>query len=280
MLSSTLYLLLYSVALIAVFKVCRFAVSEADRTDKLPALPIPAQIDPYALAYLRDGKNAVERLAILELLDGGYLCLRRQEASFWRSRPARMVVEKIREGQDLPWHLSAALSHFSKPRGAEEISDLWHKQWSRLEKELAEQLNGDQLLAPQGAEFTSWVAGAISFIAFTILSVPILSVVSGLFSNALGLFLFASVCFVGTACDLGRLSKRGKAYLAQLQQAFREKPATVWFPAVATAGASFTLTFEFAMFGSESLKDTPYESFNAAFDSGDSGDGGDGGGDD
>ena len=279
MLPNEPYFLWYAAAFVSALAACRFVVSRADRTDKPPMLPMQAQLNPYELAYLRGGRNAVERLAILELLERGYLRTRQQKASFWLSRPARTILEQAREGQDLPWYLNTALRYFTKPQGTEAISGLWDNEWKRLEKEIEERLNKDQLLVLDETKSASLLAKAGSLTILGILSVPILPVISGLFSNALGFFGLLAVGLVLAACDAGRLSKRGAAYLEQLQNAYRENTVATLPSGTAAAGVTFTLVIEFALFGGEVLKGTPYEDIDGISDSGDSGDGGDGGGD-
>lgn len=277
MLANEFYLVLYGIIFGSSLIACRFVVNRADQTDKIPT--VPARLDSYELAYLRGGREAVERLAILELLEGGYLVARQQEASFWRSRPARIILERVRERQDLSWYLSAALRRFATPQVAKETSDLWGDQWPRLQAELEERLNKDQMLVTEKVKSVSRTATATSFILLTALLVPIFPVLFDVFKLKVLWILPFLGCLLAAACDASRLSKRGKAYLALLQNTLRGKQAAA-LPSSAAAAVSFTVMFEFALLGAESLKDTPYEGLDDIFDSGDSGDGGDGGGDD
>ena len=77
-----------------------------------------------------------------------------------------------------------------------------------------------------------------------------------------------------------RSAKRGTAYLARLQELYGGRTVAGFFRTISAKGASFGVTFGFALYGAESLAGTAYESLAVLSDAGDSGDGGDGGGDD
>ena len=277
MLPIEIYLVLYGAVFVCTFIACWFAVSRADRTDRLPALPIPPQLDPYELASLRGGKSAVEHLAILELLDGGYLCARHQKASFWRClRTPSTILEKVREGRDLPWHLSAALERFTTPQELDKYENLWGGQWPR--PELEERLKKERLFVTEEVECASRTAGIVSLVVLGASLIPGFFFMRPL--EVIGIWIWVSFGLILGACETGRLSKRGKAYLKRLQRAYRGKPASAAALATTAGGASVALGISFALFGAESLKDTPYEDLGESIDAGDSGDGGDGGGDD
>jgi len=261
---------------------CWVAVRRADKTDALPPLPIPAQPDPYEVAYLRAGMVAIERLAVLVLIESGHLSAQRQEASFWRLRPARTILKQVKPEEALPWYLSALLKRFATPQVWEELSDLWGDQRARLQAELEERLNKEQLLAVDEARRVGDTARRTALgicLPLGVLAVPSLNATLGS-SISMLVFVFFTVCsLICTACHPGPLSKRGKAYLARLRQVYRETSSATVSPASTAAGASCALTFGFALFGAESLADTPYEFVGDTGGSGDSGDGGDGGDD-
>jgi uncharacterized protein (TIGR04222 family) len=283
MLTYETYLALCSIAYGSTLIAGRLAVTRADRTDTLPPLPVPAQPDPYEVAYLRGGMPAVERLATLELLESGHLSVRRQEASFWRSRPARTILEQAKDGQGLPRYLQAALKRFPTPGKADELGELWGEEASRMQAQLEGRLRKNQLLAVDEARSVSRVARAIAVVCMlcAVVAVPHLYVAYGLSVNAL---IIAGIVLFGltSVCEPARLSKRGNAYLARLQRAFRGRSAAGLSHATTAGGTNFALTVGFAIYGAEILTDTPYEAIAALSDSGDSGDGdgGDGGGDD
>lgn len=215
MVSYESYLVICAIAYSTVLIPGRRAVTGADRTDSLLPLPVPARPDPYEVAYLRGGKGAVERLAALELLDSGHLSVRRQEASFWRSRPAITILERVKDGVGLPWYLQAALKRFPTPGKVRERGELWGDQWPRMQSELEERLHKNQLVAVDEAKLVSRIARAVAVgcVLCAVLAMPHLYVAYRLSSNALiiiGMVLYSMI----DACNPDRPSKRGKAHLA------------------------------------------------------------------
>src|SRR4051794_20624292 len=67
------FLLFYALVITVTICWAKYAVNKQDLTGNLPPAPIPATIDPYELAYLRAGEHEVLRLALVSLIQRGYL---------------------------------------------------------------------------------------------------------------------------------------------------------------------------------------------------------------
>src|SRR2546421_9539199 len=67
------FLWLYVIVIVATVLVSRFAIGRLDSTAGAPPPPIPANPDPYEIAYLRGGENELVRVLIFHLIQRGYL---------------------------------------------------------------------------------------------------------------------------------------------------------------------------------------------------------------
>lgn len=72
----------------------RWKLAQLDRTDELPISDVPSEPDPYELAYLRGGIREVARLAMLSLVERGYLHVDRSDRGKAR-------LEQVRPRPDL-----------------------------------------------------------------------------------------------------------------------------------------------------------------------------------
>ena len=63
----------YMVLILTVIIICWWKSNRSDWTADLAPPPVPADLDPYEIAYLRGGENEVTRLAIVSLTERGYL---------------------------------------------------------------------------------------------------------------------------------------------------------------------------------------------------------------
>jgi uncharacterized protein (TIGR04222 family) len=63
----------YAVVIVAVFGISKFLLYFADSTRSMELPQVPSAVDPYEIAYMRGGENEVIRLAILDLIQRGYL---------------------------------------------------------------------------------------------------------------------------------------------------------------------------------------------------------------
>src|SRR4029078_10245815 len=67
------FLVFYAAVIVTVYFVVWLVLRQRDSSHLLPPMAIPADPDPYEIAYLRGGENEVLRLIILELIQREYL---------------------------------------------------------------------------------------------------------------------------------------------------------------------------------------------------------------
>jgi uncharacterized protein (TIGR04222 family) len=103
-LRSEYLLLLYAMAIGAVILACYKSVRSVDRTRHMKPPEIPAQLDPYELAYLRGGETEVTRIAVISLAERGLLQI--NEIRDWSSTPSAFLKEVDRARQPEPGELA------------------------------------------------------------------------------------------------------------------------------------------------------------------------------
>ena len=86
------FLILYGFVIFFVLVILAIIKSGVDDTDELPIPPIPLQIDPYEIAYLRGGTNEVVRSVVFSLMQKGFIEMKTQG----RTTDIRQT-DKIRE---------------------------------------------------------------------------------------------------------------------------------------------------------------------------------------
>jgi uncharacterized protein (TIGR04222 family) len=69
------FLMLYGWIVVLTMALCHWALHRPDWTAELPPLAIPADPDPYEIAYLRGGVNELSRLLFFSLMERGYLSI-------------------------------------------------------------------------------------------------------------------------------------------------------------------------------------------------------------
>lgn len=97
------FLALYGVVIVGTLVLCKTKSRQADSSRTLSPPLIPDKLDPYEIAFLRGGENEVLRLAILSLIQRGYLRVTETAKSWFRA--AEQHIEPNPNHSD-PRHLS------------------------------------------------------------------------------------------------------------------------------------------------------------------------------
>jgi hypothetical protein len=252
-LDSEYLLLFYAIAIGAVILACFKSVRSADRTGYMEPPEIPTRLDPYELAYLRGGETEVTRVAIRSLVERGLLQV--TETRDWSSTALAFRKEVDRGRAPEPGELSPIEASIMKwtgfpatgrqiyqPDGTpyKTVSTLfWHGTTGRhsyqpgsvpaLIKNTCDRyqdnLAANLLLAPpemkQLSSWLWWIGSALVLgLGGYLLAValkkgePIVAVV--LCPMALiGVIALAFACL-----HFSRISRRGRAYLEQLELAY------------------------------------------------------------
>ena len=273
------FLAFYAICAVVVLTAAYLFIANQDVTGRRPPPATPSAVDPYELAYLRGGINEVIRAAAYALWQRGVIEL----AENGCIRPAHSTV------QDLTPIEREVLGTISPaPKIAALFSDKSLRlRLERLCDDYERRLSAEQLLTPpearRAARLTLFVASGL---LIALAGYKLAAAAAHGRSNVGFLVMEAAlVCFVllwGLGrVNLNRTSRRGKAYLAQIQLAYSGHLRTVKaanpesVPGQSVLGGSALLMI--GLFGVAALQDTAEAPFAKAFAQS-SGSGGDGGG--
>jgi uncharacterized protein (TIGR04222 family) len=270
------FLIFYSLS--AIFTLVIFGIwkTQVDKTANLPLPPIPANIDPYEIAYLRGGVNEVARAVVFALRQKDFLIIQNDGKN---SRIHRNQLQN--DTRNLNQMERAVLNWFGGSREPKEIfqsygliqvlvpyCDVYE---SRLEQQ--------QFL--NDGETRSRVARARNIVLLLVLGLGAYKFIAALingYSNVFGIIAVAIVAALITygVARLPRLTKLGKTYLERLQMAFdklkyQTQPirqpsgdAANVLPAAQFAGVD-PLLLGVGVFGGAVLAGTIYDDYNQAF---------------
>jgi uncharacterized protein (TIGR04222 family) len=281
------FLVFYGTMIAFTLAICWWWVRQSDTSDHLPPLELPRQVDPYAVAYLRGGKNEVIRLAIFDLLQNGYLEIvdanleaidEKGQGDSGQKKWIRQTANGRVHGELAPV-VHTVWKWFRAMRKPEEVfsGDLPAKIEAHCE-EYQRWMETESLTPTEGRTASlqaRWmgvllIAGLGGYKLAVALSQGRHNVLFLVFMGVVGLVLL----FV--ACKPRRLSRRGKLYLERLQSTFeglkRQASTTVM------GGAKPDLLLATGVFGIAMLASTPYGFFGDVFKQGARSSGGCGGG--
>jgi uncharacterized protein (TIGR04222 family) len=213
------FLILYGFVILFTLIALGFAKSNADKTNNLPLPPIPAQIDPYEIAYLRGGINEVTRSIIFSLMQKNHIELKTE------GKASEIKRINNQENKNLSEIERQALNWFGQTREVKEIfqANGLATQLESYGLTYQTRLERGQLLTDDYLRnnFSRWKWAAFSIIFGFGLYKSIAAVALGNF-NIILLVIFAIVglTIAYSASRLPRVTKLGKAYLERLQLAF------------------------------------------------------------
>jgi uncharacterized protein (TIGR04222 family) len=267
-----IFYVLYSVFALVIFGVWKKSV---DQTDQLAIPPIPPNIDPYEIAFLRGGINETARSVTFSLRQKGFLIFQNDDKN---SRIHRD------QNQNDTSHLSqieqAALSWFSISREPKDV----FRRGGLIEviKPFAEayeaRLEQQQLLTD--SQTKSRISKAKWILLAAIVGLGFYKFIAALlggYLNFIGIFVVLAFAtfFAFAVSKTERLTKLGKAYLERLQLAFsqlKSQAQTAYQNAEAprpVAGATFAgvdpMLLGVGVFGATILAGTMYNDYNTAF---------------
>jgi uncharacterized protein (TIGR04222 family) len=268
-----MFLLVYAVLIVTLIVLHRYKITSLDWTKKLPLPQIPANPDPYEIAYLRGGENEVIRSVIFALVQRGYLI---HTKDFMEKQATFSKSGKIDGIHSLNAMERNVLYYFSEPKDAGEIfksgvSDVVSSHCLAYEGKL---LNEQLLTPPEIKSAAQRNAGIAAAVILAIGGFKFVAAVTHGRFNVVFLIIMAIVglivLFVTTS--IPRLSHRGRAYLEALQTAFSnlskktrvgDKNKTLQ-PSTTFAGVD-PLLLMVGVFGVGSLIGTDYGYFEESF---------------
>ncbi|MGI9054352.1 MAG: TIGR04222 domain-containing membrane protein [Pyrinomonadaceae bacterium] len=268
------FLVLYGFVILFTLIFLGIAKSGIDKTDHLPLPPIPAEPDPYQIAYLRGGINEVARSIVFGLMKKDCIELKIEEKTSVIKRINHQTKANLREIERL------SLKWIGQERGIEEVFQanglvtqlegygLTYQ--NRLERE--QLLIGDDLKN----SFSIWKWSAFSIIFGLGLYKLLAAVAYGNF-NVVLLVIFGVVGLTITyySSKMPRVSKLGSAYLERLQLAFdnlKYQSQAGYIQNGERRGVQQTsfagvdpLLLSVGIFGSGILVGTVFDNYNQAF---------------
>ncbi|HEY0047972.1 MAG TPA: TIGR04222 domain-containing membrane protein [Pyrinomonadaceae bacterium] len=271
-----IFLIFYS--LLAVFSLGIFGIwkMQADKTASLPVPPIPPNIDPYEIAYLRGGMNEVARAAVFALRQKDFLIIQTDGKNSRIHRNQHQTDKRSLnqlEQTVLNWFgVSREPKEVFQGYGLIQVLEPYYGVYeSRLEQQ--QFLTGD--------ETRSRVKRARNIVLLLILGFGAYKFVAALINGYLNVFGIIIVAVIATlitfaVARLPRLTNLGKTYLERLQLAFdRLKQQTQQayqlsgtpkvLPSAQFAGAD-PLLLSVGVFGGAVLAGTIYDDYNQAFE--------------
>lgn len=251
------FLLLYGVVIAMIIGACWLMVSVADLTKKLPLPLVPADLDPYEIAYLRGAQRQVTQLAVFNLIQRRYLQLNKKNIE--RS-PDHPKIEKLTplEQEIFAW--------FTKSRTAAEVEFALPSKIQEHCQVYKQILQNQQLLyLPEWRTTAQQVSLIGSAIILSLGGYKFLVALINGHHNVtflISMTVFAFIMLRVICYSPPRLSYLGQKYLHQLQDVFAQ------FKQKSKNGIP-TLTSEYALllalFGVNALIGTPYDSYRKMF---------------
>lgn len=268
-----IFLVFYS--LFIIFSLIIFGIwkTQADKTASLPVPPIPANIDPYEIAYLRGGINEVARAVVFALRQKDFLIFQ-TDGKDSRIHPNQPQAD----ARGLNQMEQAALVWFKDSREPKELFQSYglrhvlEPYCDAYEARLEQQ----QLLTDNGQR--SRIKFARNIVLLLVLGLgayKFVAAVTAGFTNVFGIIVIALIATLITfaVAKVPRLTALGKTYLQRLQVAFdklqyQSERQTVQ-PAATVHGAQFAgvdpLLLGVGVFGGAILAGTVYDDYNQAF---------------
>jgi uncharacterized protein (TIGR04222 family) len=272
------FLIFYAFAACLVLAGAYGFIQMQDKTGAMAPPPTPSDIDPYELSYLRGGINEVIRTAIYALRQKGLIEIEKGRVRATGAAAQELTeIERAVFEQVLSAPTIAALFKAGDLRGILESLCAAYKQ----------QLSAQQLLTPPEVRRAAFLALSVAGgLLVALAGYKMWAAAMHGHSNLGFLFLEAmGACvvlfWIFRKATAGNASKRGKAFLAQLQLAYSDHVGAVFGAAVESsagrAAVGGAALFIVGLFGFSILKGTPDAALAQAFAQS-SGSGGDGGG--
>jgi uncharacterized protein (TIGR04222 family) len=246
----------------------RARVHRLDTTDQLPVPELPAEIDPFEVAYLRGGHTELVRLIILDLIARGYLQHVEEKARLSK----RSKIGPVPSGPELNYLDAAERFVFSWIGSGKSASEIMPRLPAAFERqgvadELHREMLAQQFLTTHEQKMAALNAMLLPAVIIVVLATyKILIALSRGHTNigfliALG---FLTLIAIGLAGSPSRFTKRGRAYLQRMRDALGQLRDRAHM--LVTGGHSDHLILTVAAFGVGVLQGTSYAYFPSMFE--------------
>lgn len=223
---------------------------------------LPHKPDPYLIAFLAGGPEAVTRLSIFQLFCKGWLKQRPRTSRQAELAPAEGVEPLTKFEQDaLDWFQGAGRT----PREIFRKRGLTERLTEGCAPFQADALERGLLTPAEHRHQAAWVGAAGIALIFGLGLFKLVSALNSGHTNVVGLIIVGIFCSIAVAaiCILPRLSRAGKRALRDLRLA-HSNLKTEW--AMPGAPASYS-ALAFSLFGPPILINTPLASYGVFFQS-------------
>lgn len=248
------FLLFYCFVIGITLVVCQQLVQDPTKNQPLPL--IPAEPDPYEIAYLRSQETGIANVALFDLIVRDYLQVNEQTISQVPNHPDLSHLQPIER---------EVFDKFSSSSTAQTSVWLATESIQSYSNAYEEKLQNEQLLyASQWQERNIKVGLIGAMIIFSLGSYKLLIALGkGRYDAGLLITIgvFSIIFLLWFVSRHTHLSHRGKMYLQQLQETFTrlQQKAKYDIPSV------FDYNLLVALFGVEALAGTSYDSYYKAF---------------
>jgi uncharacterized protein (TIGR04222 family) len=227
-----------------------------DPTKNQPLPLIPAEPDPYEIAYLRSQETGIANVVLFDLIVRGYLQLSQQSISQASNHPDLSQLEPIE------CEVFDKFSSSSTPKTSIHLATQSIQSYANIYEE---KLQNEQLLyASRWGEWNMKVGLIGAMIIFSLGGYKLLIALGKGRYNVgflIAIGVFSIIYLLWLVSRRTHLSHRGKMYLQQLQETFTrlQQKAKFDIPSV------FDYNLLVALFGVEALAETSYDSYYKAF---------------
>lgn len=269
------FLILYGFVIFFTLITLAIVKSQIDKSDYLNLPPIPAQIDPYEIAYLRGGINEVARSIVFSLMQKGFIELKTESktSEIKRVNP-QTSVSGLNQTEQLALNWIGTQRETKEVFGASgltaQLENYGQMYQARLEN--AQMLtDNDTRRAFKPMKWTAYlvILGLGGYKLFAAIANGNYNIIF------LAIFVVAGLIIAAVVAKQPRITKLGKAYLDRLQTAFdnlKYQAQAAYIPNGQQQGVqqpSFAgvdpLLLSVGVFGSAILAGTVFDSYNQAF---------------
>lgn len=263
------FVIFFSTTILAIVK------NRIDKTGNLTPPPVPSNIDPYEIAYLRGGTNEVVRSVVFSLMQKGFIELKTDG----KTTEIKQIDNKMNR-RSLSQIEQLALGWFYTPRNSADVfkSGGLNEQLESYGKTYQARLEQQQMLTDDDTRAAfkpmKWTVYLIllGLGAYKILAAAAHGNFNIIF---LIIFIVAGLLIARAVSKLPRVSSLGKAYLERLQLAFDNLKYEAQKPYIPTNEPQIVPQTTFAgvdplllsvgVFGSGILAGTIFDGYNQAF---------------
>lgn len=230
--------------------------------------PVPPEIDPFEVAYLRGDHDEYVRLMILDLVCRGYLV--QCETGTPKERVVR-TIDQAAKHPDVAYLDATERVVFDFMKGGRTVTTIIQSLVETLRAqgvtaETRRALESQHLLATRGDHLAS--RGILWLGALIVLGLPIYKICAAISHGRTNIFFLIILCLISTVTFFrsvrpSRLTKLGRSYLAQLQDALSQLKNRA--RALVSRKQNDHLLLLVSAFGFSTLTDTDFSFFPTVF---------------